>query len=194
MDANSTRTPYPVRLDVPYPEKLSRWLIFVKWLLAIPHLIILYFLQLAFGVVTLVAFFAILFTTEYPRGLFTFAVGIRRWAVNVSAYMWLLRDEYPPFSFDEGQYPLVLEIDYPEGLNRRMVLIKWLLIIPHLIVLTVVILAALAVAIVAWFAILFTGKYPRGMFDFVVGSLRWSERANAYTYLFTDAYPPFSLK
>jgi hypothetical protein len=185
---------YPIRVDIQYPETLSRWLIFVKWLLVIPHLIILYFLQIAWGVVTLIALFAILFTTKYPEGLFKFAVGYRRWQLNVSSYYLLLRDEYPPFSMDPGQYPAVLDVDYPQELNRFLPLIKWLLVIPSLIVVSVLFIAAFFVLIVAWFAILFTGKFPRGMFDFVVGVLRWSERATGYAYLLTDKYPPFSLK
>jgi hypothetical protein len=166
----------------------------VKWLLVIPHLVILYFLQLAFGVVTFIAFFAILFTTRYPEGLFKFAVGVRRWSFNISAYIFLLRDEYPPFSFDAGQYPAVYDVNYPQQLNRFLPLVKWLLVIPHAIIVAFLGLAAVLVTFVAFFAILFTGKYPQGMFDFVVGTLRWNERMNAYTYLFTDAYPPFSMK
>jgi hypothetical protein len=186
---------YPIRVDISYPEEgLSRWLIFVKWLLAIPHLIILYFLNIAFGVVTLIAAFAILFTTKYPEGLFKFAVGYRRWQLNVNAYVTLMRDEYPPFSLDPGQYPAVLEVDYPEQLNRFLPFIKWLLVIPNIIVLFFLFIAAFVVIIIAFFAILFTKTYPRGLFDFVVGTYRWSERANGYAYLFTDKYPPFSLR
>jgi hypothetical protein len=185
---------YPIRVDVQYPERLSRWLIFVKWLLAIPHFIILYFLQLAYGVITLIAAFAILFTKKYPKGLFDFAVGYRRWQLNTFAYTFLLRDEYPPFSWDPGQYPAVLEVDYSEELNRFLPFIKWLLVIPNLIVAALVLIAAVVITFIAFFAILFTGRYPQGMFEFVVGALRWSERANGYAYLFTDKYPPFSLK
>lgn len=185
---------YPVRYDVEYPESLSRWLIFVKWLLVIPHLIIIYFLNIAYQVVSVIAFFAILITTKYPEGLFTFAVGIRRWLANAYAYTFLLRDEYPPFSLDPGQYPLVLDVEYPERLNRWMPLVKWLLAIPHYIVLAFLGVAALIVVIIAWFAILITGAFPRGMFDFVVGVFRWSERVNAYVLFMRDEYPPFSLK
>ncbi len=184
---------HPVQVSVPYPEQLSRGLIFVKWLLAIPHFIILYFLNLAFMLVTLVAFFAILITASYPEGLFKFAVGIRRWYMNVYAYTFLLRDEYPPFSLDEGQYPVVFTAERAEPMNRFLPLIKWLLVLPSLIVVTVLMIVALLVTIIAWFAILFTGKYPEGMFNFVVGTLRWYERATLYAYLITDVYPPFSL-
>jgi hypothetical protein len=183
---------YPVRFDVAYPERLSRWLIFVKWLLAIPHFVIVYLLSLALSVVTFIAFFAILFTKKYPEGLFKFAVGVRRWNANVSAYVGLLRDEYPPFSMDAGQYAVVYDVDYPGEMSRWLIFVKWLLIIPNLIVLLLFLIVAIVLWIVAWFAILFTGKFPRGMFDFIVGVSRWSERANAYTSFFTDKYPPFS--
>jgi hypothetical protein len=185
--------PYPVRLDVPYPESHSRWLIFVKWLLAIPHFIILYFLGIAVALTTFVAFFAILFTKNYPEGLFKFAVGVQRWSQNMTAYVWLLRDEYPPFSMDTGAYPVVFEADYPTDLNRWLPLVKWLLVLPVAIVGLVVLLLAYVTSIIAWFAILFTGTYPRGLFDFAVGALRWSARVNAYSNLWTDRYPPFSL-
>src|SRR3990170_6958713 len=93
---------YPLRFDVDYPEKLSRWLIFVKWLLAFPHFLILYALSAVVSVITFIAFFAILFTKHYPRGLFDFVVNIYRWQANVFAYYGLMRDEYPPFSWEPG--------------------------------------------------------------------------------------------
>jgi hypothetical protein len=184
---------YPVRFDVEYPDGLSRLLIFVKWLLAIPHFIILYALSVVLSAITIIAFFAILFTTRYPEGLFKIAVGVMRWQANVYAYVLLLRDDYPPFSWEFGQYPLTLEIEYPDTLNRWLPLIKWLLIIPNLIVFLIVAIIAYIFIILAWFAILFTGNFPQGMFNFVVGTMRWSLRLNAYTYLMRDEYPPFSL-
>src|SRR3989304_8752615 len=126
---------YPLRFDIEYPENLSRWLIFVKWLLAIPHFLILYALMGVANVILFIAFFAILFTRRFPRGLFDFVVNIYRWNANVSAYVGLLRDEYPPFSWEAGKYPVTYEVDYPEQLNRWLPLIKWLLAIPHYIVL-----------------------------------------------------------
>jgi hypothetical protein len=186
---------YPLRYDVEYPENLSRLLIFVKWLLAIPHIIVLYFLGLIAYLLIFIAFFAILFTKKYPKGLFDFVVNYYRWNANVGAYTGLLRDEYPPFSFDAGQYPVTLEVDYPEELGRWMPFIKWLLAIPHFIALMFVGLIAILFYIIAFFAILFTGKFPRGMFDFIVGTSRWNYRVTAYAFLLlTDEYPPFSLK
>ncbi len=185
---------YPLRYDVEYPEKLSRLLIFVKWLLAIPHFLILYALSAVASIITFIAFFAILFTKRYPRGLFDFVVNIYRWNANVSAYVGLLRDDYPPFSWDPGKYPVTFEVDYPEQLSRWLILIKWLLVIPNLIALLFVFIVAYILWIVAWLAILFTGSFPRGMFNFIVGTMRWSYRVSAYTNLLRDEYPPFSMK
>ena len=187
---------YPVRFDVEYPEGLSRWKIFVKWILAIPHFIIVYLLQAVASILVVIAFFAILFTKKWPRGLFDFTVQIERWTSNVYAYaLSLQRDEYPPFSGESGQYPVTLEIDYDDNLSRWMIFIKWLLAIPHIIVLLVLEIAGVVVVTIAFFAILFTGRYPRGMFDFVVGVTRWYWRVQAYAFLLmTDRYPPFSLK
>ena len=185
---------YPLRYDVEYPEELSRWLIFVKWLLAFPHFIILYPLGIASSVVGFIAFFAILFTKRYPQGLFDFVVNVNRWGANVGAYYGLFRDEYPPFSWELGQYAVTYEVDYPEELNRWLPLIKWLLAIPHIIVLLFLFIAVYFAFIIAWFAILFTKRFPRGLFDFIVGVNRWNYRVGAYTALLRDEYPPFSLR
>jgi hypothetical protein len=185
---------YPVTFDVQYPQELSRWLIFVKWLLSIPHYIILYFLQLAMMVVVFIGFFAILLTKRYPQSLFNFVVGVTRWNANYYAYNLLLRDEYPPFSMDAGQYPVAYDVAYPQQLSRWLIFVKWLLIIPNAIVMVIVMFVAYLVTIVAWFSILFTKKYPDSLFKFVVGALRWSQRTNAYVLLLTDEYPPFSME
>ena len=187
---------YPVRYDVEYPERLSRWMIFVKWILAIPHFIIVILLVNVAGILQFIAFFAILFTKKWPRGLFDFTVQIYRWTANVAAYgLLLLRDEYPPFSGEAGEYPVLLEVDYDENLSRWLIFVKWLLAIPHYFVLTFLLLAAYVAVFIAFFAILFTGRYPRSLFDFVVGTARWTTRVQAYSqWLMTDRYPPFSLK
>ena len=198
MSADATAAPssgYPLRFDVEYQEKHSRLLIFFRWLLAIPHLLILYALGAVASICVFIAFFAILFTKKYPKGLFDFVVNISRWSANVTAYLCLLRDDYPPFSFDAGKYPVTFEVDYPNELGRFAPLYKWLFVIPSLIGLLFVAIVGYLLIIVAWFAILFTGSLPRGIHDFIVGMLRWSSRVNAYAgYLFTDAYPPFSTK
>jgi len=184
---------YPISFEVAYPERLSRGLIFVKWLIALPHYVIIYALNIAFEVLSVIAFFAILFTKKYPRGIFDFNVGIRRWQANVGAYVGLLLDEYPPFSFDAGQYPLAFSVDYPEELGRFAPLYKWLLAIPHIIVLAFLMFAVFFTTIVAWFAILFTGRYPESLFRFAVGVQRWNQRVSLYALFMTDEYPPFSL-
>jgi hypothetical protein len=185
---------YPLRFDVEYPEELNRWLPLIKWLLVIPHLLVLWALGAVASIIVFIAFFAILFTKKFPQGLFEFVANYFRWSLNVSVYYSLMRDEYPPFSWDAGQYPVRLEVDYPQKLNRWLPLIKWLLIIPHFLVLLVLGIAASVVWIIAFFAILFTKRYPRGMFDFVAGFFRWAYRVNVYYYLMRDEYPPFSLK
>ena len=185
---------YPLRYDVEYPEELSRWLILVKWLLAFPHFIILYLLGIASSVVGFIAFFAILFTKRYPQGLFDFVVNVNRWNANVMAYLMLFRDEYPPFSWEPGEYAVTYEVDYPEEMNRWLPLVKWLLAIPHVIVLLLLFIAIYFVYIIAFFAILFTKRFPRGLFDFTVGVHRWNYRVSAYTALLRDEYPPFSLR
>jgi hypothetical protein len=183
---------YPVRVEVPYPDRLNNFLPIVKLILAIPHFIILGILQYVMIVTWFITFFAILFTGRYPAGLFKFHVGIRRWQINTSSYAWLLRDEYPPFGFEEGRYPAVLQVEYPENLNRWMVLIKWLLGIPHYIIVYILTLIGYVLWIISFFAILFTGKHPSGLFNYHVGRLRWNERMMQYFLLVTDKYPPFS--
>jgi len=190
----ATAASYPLRYDVEYPERLSRWKIFVKWLLAFPHVLIVGALGTVAYVMIFIAWFAILFTGRYPEGLFNFVVGVYRWNANVNAYTSLLRDEYPPFSMEAGRYPVTFEVDYPERLSRWLIFVKWLLAIPNVIVLMVLGLAYYVTLIIAWFAILFTARYPEGLFRFGVGVQRWSLRVSAYAiYLFTDKYPPYSL-
>jgi hypothetical protein len=184
---------YPVAYEVQYPGELSRWLIFVKWLLAIPHLIILYALGVAASVVTFIAFFAILFTKRYPQELFNFVVNVNRWTENVYAYVFLLRDEYPPFSWEPGRFPLTYEVAYPEDLSRWLIFVKWLLAFPHYIVLLLLYIGQVLALFVAFFAILFTKRIPEGLFNFVVGADRYRVRVGAYTGLMRDEYPPFSM-
>jgi hypothetical protein len=178
--------------DVDYPESLSRWKIFVKWLLIIPHWIVYGFLGFVAYFVLFIAWFAILITGQYPRGLWDFMMLYLRWGANITAYaLSLQRDEYPPFG--DAPYPVRLNMEYPSNLSRLLIFVKWLLIIPHLFVWAFLGIAWMVAIVIAWFAILITGRYPEGLFAFVTGSMRWLYRITAYTYLMTDKYPPFSL-
>lgn len=188
---NDRLAPGVLQFDIEYPERLSRLLIFVKWLLLIPQFILLYIVGFLTGIVGFIAWFAILFTGRYPRGMWDFVVMAQAWGANVLAYYLLMRDEYPPLG--EGAYPVQFDLVYPPQLSRGLIFVKWLLVIPHLVVLSFLLLAAMFVHFIAWWAILITGQYPRGMFRFMVGVQRWLLRVNLYTNLLTDHYPPFSL-
>ncbi len=186
--------PHPVTFDVEYPERLSRWKIFFKWIFILPQAIVLAFVGIAVFFTTFLAFFAVLFTGRYPRGFFDFSLSFFRWQANVGAYAGLLRDEYPPFTGTDGQYPHVtFSIEYPERLNQILVLVRVFTVIPAIIFLYFVQIAASVVQFIAWWAILFTGKIPRGMFGFLVGAQRLSLRVSAYFFFMTDRYPPFNL-
>ena len=213
----SVASSYPVRVDARLDPHLSRWLWLVKWVLTIPHYIVLVFLWIAFILTSIVAFFAILFTGRYPRSIFEFNVGVLRWTwrVNYYAYSALGTDRYPPFTLAEvADYPAQLHVPYPEHLSRGLVLVKWwLLALPHLIIVGIFAgggtwlatrsdtqnyswtgggLIGLLVLIAA-IILTITGRYPRGLYDFILGMNRWVLRVAAYTALMTDAYPPFRL-
>jgi hypothetical protein len=194
----------PVTLEAVYDPGPSRWLWLVKWLLAIPHYVILAFLWVAFLVVTVIAFFAILITGGYPRALFGFNVGVLRWSWRVAYYAYgsLGTDRYPPFTLaDVPDYPAHLEVARAEEFSRGLVLVKWwLLVLPQLLVVLLLTggarftggLAGL-LAFYAGVSLLFTGRYPRGMYDLNVGLHRWAIRVLAYGALLTDVYPPYRL-
>ena len=198
---------YPLRIEGRLEEPLSRWLWLVKWFLLIPHFVVLAFLFIAMFVLTVVAFFAILVTERYPRAIFDFNVGVLRWAWRVGYYGYsaLGTDRYPPFSLEQhADYPATLDVPYPQDLSRGLVLVKWwLLAIPQYII--VAVLAGGAgiglhygglvsiLALVAAVAVLFVGRYPRGIFDFIMGLNRWVFRVLVYVLLMRDEYPPFRL-
>jgi hypothetical protein len=215
-------TAYPPSVAYPlsvrgFFDQPSRALWLVKWLLLIPHYIILFFLWLAFWFVTVIAFFAILFTTRYPKGLFDFNVGVIRWSWRVSFYGYaaLGTDRYPPFTLaDVPDYPARLDLEYPQQLNRWLPLVKWLLAFPQYIVVGALVGSGYVVAttmqdgravtystpsligacvLIAAIALLFTTRYPPGLFDLALGIDRWGYRLLVYVALMTDQYPPFRL-
>jgi len=213
-----TARPYPMHVSATLDAPLSRWLWLVKWLLAIPHYVVLAFLWLGFAVTTVIAFFAILVTGRYPDTIFTYNVGVLRWSWRVSfyAYSALGTDRYPPFTLaDVPDYPAHLWVDRPPQLSRGLVLVKWwLLAIPHYVIVGILVggtswfgtrsghgtvwsmggggLVGILV-VIAGVILLFTGSYPRGLFDVILGMNRWAMRVAAYAALMTDVYPPFRL-
>jgi len=213
----TTASPYPLRIEGELAPRLSRWLWLVKGLLAIPHWLCLFFLWIAFAGLSVVAFFAILFTGRYPRAIFGFNVGVLRWSWRVGFYSFgaLGTDRYPPFTLaDVPDYPARLDVAYPQSLSRGLVLVKWwLLALPHYLVVAVFAGGAAfgwtsvyddwmwsggggligLLVVIAGFFLLFTGHYPKGIYNFVLGMNRWVFRVIAYAGLMTDAYPPFRL-
>ena len=215
IGAAATEPPYPARLEVDYPEQLNRVTTAFRIILVIPIAIVLGILTdngsatwetddgewvtttgtSIVGALFMVTLLMILFRQRYPRWWFDFAQELSRFSARVTAYFALLTDEYPSTVEEQRVH---LDFDYPDDverdLNRWLPLVKWFLAIPHFIILFFLWIGAFVVVIVAWFAIVFTGRYPRGLFDFVVGVGRWTMRVYAYAFLLiTDRYPPFTL-
>ena len=238
---------YPARLYGELDPDVSRWMWLVKWFLAIPHYIVLFFLWIAFFVSTVIAGIVILFTGRYPRGIFDFNVGVVRWSWRVTFYATrvLGTDRYPPFTLERTDYPADFSVDYPRQLSRWLVLVKWwLLIIPQALVVSAITEATLVVnrfwgvggpgemenegwtrwgpgmwqdwdegwtdgvyttvsrqglsllgllVLIAAVILLFTGRYPRQLFNLLMGLNRWTYRVLAYGALMRDEYPPFRL-
>jgi len=195
----TTAPRYPARLGLEAPEKVANWRPLVHWLLAIPQVLVAQALQPVRQVLQFISFFAILFTKKIPPQIFDVIVMAYRYEWRVTSYALWMRESYPPFSFtptaqDDNADPASISVDYPAELNRWLPLVKWLLAIPHYIVLAFLGVAAAVVAIMAFFAVLFTGRYPKGLREFLVGVSRWSFRVRTYVGLLTDVYPPFSLQ
>jgi hypothetical protein len=212
----TTENSYAARLDIDYPPKLNRLTTFFRFILAIPIVVILVLLTGATGGesfsadasqtmatggggiivgLSLATGLMIIFRKRYPRWWFNFNLELNRFTMRVNAYLMFLTDKYPS---TVDKQAVQLDIDYPnvkQDLHNLMPLVKWLIALPHYIVLFGLTIAAIVVTIIAWFAILFTGRYPKSLFDFVVGVNRWNLRVTAYAILLvTDKYPPFSLK
>lgn len=214
---NTGAESYPVTLDVDYPDReLNRVTTFFRIFTIIPIAIVLALLSNSgggggvdrwdggsqwmwggggAGLLFLPPLLLIVFRQKYPRWWFDWNLELTRFSNRVAAYLFLLRDEYPSTDEEQSVHIDLPYPDVPRDLNRWLPLVKWLLAIPHYIVLIFLGLAAFVVIIIAWFAILFTGRYPQGLFDFVVGVMRWGTRVAGYAFiLVTDKYPPFSLK
>jgi hypothetical protein len=198
---------YPLHLESRLDPPLSRWRWLVKWLLAIPHYVVLFFLAIGAFVATLAALVAIVVTGRYPRALFDYNVGVLRWSWRVDHYAFgaLGTDRYPPFTLaDDADYPARLDVEYPERLSRGLALVKWLLAIPHLVVVGLLTSGGRSamesafsggvvgvLAFVAGVILLVTGSYPPALYDVLIGLNRWVYRVYAYLALMTDKYPPF---
>jgi hypothetical protein len=200
METKNQAYPVNIRGELTIPP--GRWVWLFKWLLVIPHYIVLWFLTIASIFAWIISLFAILFSGKYPRGLFNFNVGVLRWwwRVGFYSYQALGTDKYPPFSLDpDPDYPADLEVTYPEKLSNGLVLVKWwLLAIPHLIIVSIFqgsrgFGLVTVLTIIAGVVLLFTGKYQTDFFKLIIGMDRWSFRVYAYVLLTTDEYPPFRL-
>jgi len=195
-----TAAPYPLSFRLEAPPEVDRWRPFVHWLLVIPHLIVLYLLQMVASLCAFVGWFAILFTGKLPEGLAGLITMTIRYQMRALTYWYFLREAYPPFTFDTtvadpGDDPqihvdLVPELEHR---SRLTVFFRGLLVIPSAIVLALIGIGVSVVLLIAAFVVLFTARWPEGMRDFVLGYFRWTTRLSGYALLLTDEYPPFSL-
>jgi hypothetical protein len=189
---------YPVDLGIEAADRIARWRPLVQWILAIPLYVAVYVLRIVAQVFAVIGWFVALFTGQLPDGLGNFIAGYYRYYWRVSSYALFLRETYPPFGLaqgygDPGGDPAWFAVRRPEGLSRLAVLFRIILVIPQLIVLFFLGIALYVVIVVAFFAVLFTGRWPEGLRDFVVGVMRWVLRVDAWFLLLADPYPPFSL-
>jgi roadblock/LC7 domain-containing protein len=190
--------PYPVVLEFARGDEVARWRPLVNWLLAIPQFVVVYLLGIIERVLGILSLFFVLFTKRIPDSIFNFRVMVYRYQWRVTSFAFFMRDEYPPFSFeltaiDDEIDEARLSIQPPGEMNRWLPLVKWLLAIPHYVVLAFLGIGVFFVWIITFFAVIITGRYPRGLRDFVVGVSRWAYRVTAYVLFMTDEYPPFSL-
>nr|MCW2728256.1 hypothetical protein [Aeromicrobium sp.] len=194
-------TGYPVSFQFSSPGKIARWRPLVHWLLAIPHFIVLYVLSIVSSVLVIAAWFTGVFAGKVPEGIQSLMIATIRYGVRVQTYIFFLREEYPPFSFDldftdPGTDPRTRFDVVPaiEGRSRLTIFFRALLVIPHTIVYFFLLIAVYFVYIVGWFAVIILGRWPAGLESFMIGFIRWSARYNAYYYLLTDDFPPFGFE
>ncbi|MGO9876129.1 MAG: DUF4389 domain-containing protein [Acidimicrobiia bacterium] len=192
-------TPYPAQLEFDADLHIRRWRPLVQWVLAIPHLMIARALHWLRSILTLISAFTVLFTEQIPPALFDMIATTYRYEWRSVSYALFLHEDYPPFDFapsagDDGmEAHTVLNLSYPEHLNRWKPMYKWVLAIPHYLVMVVLTVGAFFAVIGGLFGVLFTGEYPQAARDFIVGVCRYGLRLQAYAGLLTDQYPPFSL-
>jgi hypothetical protein len=189
---------YPVQAELEAPLEVANWRPLVHWLLDIPHQIIAGLLIFLFEILSVISWFAILFTGNIPEGIFNLMAMCLRYYYRNATFQYFMRESYPPFDFttastDPGGDPASVSIERPDHLSRGLIFIKWLLVIPHFIALFVLGIGAAVSMIIGFFAVLFTGRWPRGLRDYMLGVLRWGLRVIAYAGLMTDVYPPFAL-
>ncbi len=195
----STALSYPVQLEFHADPHIARWRPLVQWLLVIPQFLIANVLSSLRCVLTLISFFTVLFTKRIPRSLFDVTAMTFRYEWRAISYALFLHEDYPPFDFqpaadDDGVEPhTAVSLAYPEQLDRWKPLYKWILAIPHYVVMLALVVASILVVIAGFFAVVFTGQYPEGPRSFLVGAYRYSLRVQAYVGLLTDRYPPFAL-
>lgn len=183
---------YPVQVEADLLPEYSRFMPLIKWLLLIPHYVVLVFLGIGAMFVAFLAFFATLFTGKYPEGMWNYMVGVHRWALRVIGYHMLISDQYPPFTLEETPEDTVrLHAVYPEQVDRWRPLVAWLLILPYMIVASLIGTVGYICSFLAFFTILFTKKVPDGLFDVIRISFVWQIRAVFYSYWMSTEYPPF---
>lgn len=191
---------YPLNIDVTGPDKVARWRPIANYFILIPHIIFLYILNIALLVVTVLSWFAILFTGRQPESFGPFQVGVLRYTWRVVSYLFAWTEQYPPFAVpsgyaDPGDFPAVLTAEpAPPPRNRLTTLFRGLLSIPQELAIFVIGIGAGVVLLLAWFAVLFTGRWPAGMKSFVMRYYRWFMRFQLFYHLVTDVYPPFGLQ
>ncbi len=197
-----TGTPSDFAFNIVHQQRYSRGELLLRTFLGniymvIPHVFLLFFIMIASGLLGFLAWWAVLFTGQYPRSFFDFQVSVLKWSTRLQARILHLVDGYPAFGMSVADEKIILELAYPSSLSRGLLLLRLFfqfiyVLIPHGICLFFRAIATAFVVFVAWWAVLFTGEYPKGLHDFVVGTLRWSMRVNIYLSFLTDKYPPFS--
>jgi len=193
-------TAYPATLTIDPPERIANWRPLVQWLLAIPHLAVMYALNILGEILAVISWFAILFTGRLPASIAGMQCMILRYGARLQTYLIFMVDEYPPFTFatataDTGERPRVRVDVVPalENRNRVTTFFRLILAIPHFVAMLVLSLAAVVCVLIAFFAVLFTGRWPEGLRGFVINVARWGLRVQSYCFLLTDEYPPFTL-